>query len=218
MRISRLFGSASALLLVTCSAGQALAQDTPGEVWVHLDAPEGVVLQRDTTNDDDWETVCRAPCDQRLSTAFNYRVTGGGIKASADFTLYRAPVTRVTLVVDGASKTESAVGLVGVAGGAVALPVGLVIWFFEALHDSFQGGSTTAGGEATMAIGAVALVGGLGLVIANRRTEVRQDLGANEARVPPPVAWSRAPVWGAASQEQRRLPPVVGVPIFGGRF
>jgi hypothetical protein len=166
MRISRHSCSASALLFVMCSASQTLAEDSPGEVWLHVDAPKGVLLQREKNNYGDLETVCEAPCDQQVPTAFYYRLTGSGIKSSDDFTLHGAPGTRVKLVVDGAPKAAFVVGIVGIVGGAVALPVGVFMWFFEALHDyAYQGTSTTGGGEATMAIGSLALCGGLVLAL-----------------------------------------------------
>jgi hypothetical protein len=99
----------------------------PSEVWVHLEGSEGVVLQQDKTNDDDWQTVCAAPCDKLLPTTFYYRVTGGGIKSSADFALHAPPGARDRLSVDGASKGAFVLGVVGLVGGLIVGYLGLLV-------------------------------------------------------------------------------------------
>jgi hypothetical protein len=192
------------------------------DVWVHLEASDGIVLQQDRTNDDDWQTVCAAPCDRQLPTNFYYRVTGGGIKSSADFALHAPQGTREKLTVDGASKSAFVLGIVGLVGGLVVGYLGLVVVDVGASESVLGEGNssgTTGAGLAMMGIGAVAAIGGLILVIANAKTKVGQDLGTSQAGLVLPVASStRASIWATAPSEQRSLPPIAGIPILSGRF
>ncbi len=196
------------------------------EVWVHLEAPDGVSLQQDVTNDDNWRTVCAAPCDKLLPTAFYYRVTGGGIRSSADFALRGAPGTRERLVVDGASKSALVLGIVGLSVGGLSAYIGLFVAAIGAsaglAADGDGGGnsgSNAAGvGLAMMGIGVLAAAGGLALVVSNSSTTVDQSMGGNQAGLVLPGPWTRTPTWSAAAIEQKNLPPVMGIPIFSGRF
>jgi hypothetical protein len=196
------------------------------EVWVHLEAPDGVLLQQDVTNDDNWRTVCAAPCDKLLPTAFYYRVTGGGIRSSADFVLRGSPGTRERLVVDGASKSALVLGIIGLSAGGLAAYIGLFVAAAGASAglvsdgDGGSGGSSNAAGVglAMLGIGVLAAAGGLALVVSNSSTTVDQSVGGNQAGLVMPGPWTRTPTWSAAAIEQKNLPPVMGIPIFSGRF
>jgi hypothetical protein len=185
------------------------------EVWVHLDASEGVVLQQDITNDDNWQTVCSAPCDRLLPTTFYYRVSGGGIKSSADFALHAPRGTRETLVVDGASKGAFVAGLVGVVGGPIFTLVGEV-FVFSLLGGDGPNPPILDSGLAMMGIGVIATVGGIVLMVSNARTKVNQDAGASRTDALVPDSWT--PTWNSAVTEPKNLLPIVGIPIFNGRF
>jgi hypothetical protein len=187
------------------------------KVWVHLDASEGVLLQQDITNDDHWRTVCVAPCDKLLPTAFHYRVTGGGIKSSADFALQAPQGTHDTLVVDGASKAASVVGIVGMA---VGIPVGVIALLGDLVGAAFGGytGDGNGGFLAVTGIAALLVVGGGLLYRANKTTRVNQRLGASQTGVLQPGSWSATPTWNTSVTEPKDLPPAVGIPIFSGRF
>jgi hypothetical protein len=198
-------------------APAAKPEAPPSDVWVHLDASEGVLLQQDTTNDDNWRTVCLAPCDKLLPTAFHYRVTGGGIKSSADFALQAPRGTHDTLVVTGASKAASVVGIVGMA---VGIPVGAVALLGYLAGTAF-GGYTGDGNGAFLAVIGVAtvlVVGGALLHGANKTTTVNQRLGASQTGLLQPGSWSATPTWNTSVTEPKDLPPAVGIPIFNARF
>jgi hypothetical protein len=192
-------------------------REPPSEVWVHLDASEGVLLQQDITNDDNWKTVCTAPCDQLLPTTFYYRVTGDGIKSSADFALRAPRGTHERVVVDAASKSAFVGGIYGVVGGPLLLLLG------EGFVFSLIGGDgpnppILDAGLAMMGIGVVATVGGIVLMVCNATTKVKQDLGASQTRLFLPDSWSKTPTWNTAVTEPKNLPPALGIPIFSGRF
>jgi hypothetical protein len=193
------------------------------EVWVHLEAPDGVLLQQDVTNDDNWRTVCAAPCDKLLPTAFYYRVTGGGIRSSADFVLRGSPGTRERLVVDGASKSALVLGIIGLSAGGLSVYIGLFVAAIGASAGLVDGGGSsgsnaTGVGLAMLGIGVLAVAGGLALVVSNSSTTVDQSVGGNQAGLVMPGPWTRTPTWSAAAIEQKNLPPVMGIPIFSGRF
>jgi hypothetical protein len=192
------------------------------EVVLHVEAPPGVVVQQDVTNDDGWQTVCEAPCDKALSTAFNYRVTGGGIKSSSDFTL-NSSLTHENLVVDGASTTAFVLGVVAMAGGVVIAYVGLIVTYAGELSGAFDSGNTStqgtvSGGLTMMGVGALAAVTGLVVAVVNGKTKVTvpTDRQQGGTRVAP--SWAGVPSSSPATAERRLLPPVAGIPLFSGRF
>jgi hypothetical protein len=192
--------------------------DTRSFLRVHVDAPEGVVVQQDTMNDDTWETVCTAPCDQLLQKGFPYRITGDGIRPSDGFVLLAPSGTRERLVVNAASNVRFVLGKVGLAtGGLVAGMAGL--YYLIGFTPGFPGYS--GNGDmvliGAMGIGALVFVGGALLYFGNKSTQVTQDLGATRAGIVlPGLSTTRG--WSTAATEPRGLPPVLGFPIFSGRF
>ncbi|MGO9834135.1 MAG: hypothetical protein ACLP1X_07975 [Polyangiaceae bacterium] len=193
----------------------------PSEVWVHFEAPPGVLIQKDTTNDDNWVTVCAAPCDRPLPTGFYYRVTGGGIKTSADFAIHASPGTRETVVVDGASKSSFVIGVVGMIVGGIAAYVGLLVVSFSdvsaGFDDTNSSGSNTAGAALVLG-GTIAAVAGLVLTLSNAKTKVNQDATASQAGLVLPGSLTGAPTWNIGVNERKDSPPALGIPIFSGRF
>jgi len=82
---------------------------------------EGARLEQDTTGDDDWGTACSAPCDKQLSTAYWYRIAGGGLRTSSQFSLHGEAGARKTLRVSPASTGWFIAGVVAApVGGVVA--------------------------------------------------------------------------------------------------
>jgi hypothetical protein len=204
----------------------ALPPASPSNVWVHLDASDDVRLQQDRTNDDDWVTVCSAPCDIQLPTAYYYRVAGGGLKASGEFTLHAQPGERETLDVHGASKGWFVLGVVAIPVGLLVGYIGLIVGAFGTLvstASSASGQPSSAANNAAgvgwtmFGIGLVAAAGGLILVIANWKTSVSQDIGARTGLLLPD-SWKRLPTWREATPEQKALPQVMGIPIVSGQF
>jgi hypothetical protein len=195
----------------------------PSGVWVHLDAPMGALLLRRTTDFADWETVCWAPCDKLLATAFRYRVGGGGISLSTEFSLSASPGTHETLTVSGASKGLFVLGGFGMVAGGIVVASGLYLEFsfvvgsylLEVPFDWSANGSLAL--LAVVGLGALVFTGGAALVHASAHTTVTQHLDAGRVGSPLPSFWTKTPTWSTAP-EQRNLPPAAGIPIFSGRF
>ena len=192
-------------------------------VWVHLDGPDDARLQQYTN---DWQTVCAAPCDVQLPIAPDYRIEGGGLKDSGVFKLNGNQGDHVTVSVNGASKAWFVIGIVITPIGGLFTLVGSVIGLAGSVAAAASRGSgvsdansVAVAGWTTFAFGAAALVGGILLIVNNSKTTTTQDLAA-----PPQTgllqtdAWKRVPTWREAPPEQRALPPVVGVPLWSGRF
>jgi hypothetical protein len=203
-------------------------------VWVHIEGSDDATLEQDTTGNDDWAAVCTAPCDRQVSTAYWYRIAGGGIKASSQFTL-RGPIgAHETLTVSPASKGWFIAGIVAVPVGGLVAYVGLIVGLAGSLgqaasQSNGSNGSTgntqasnVSGGVAAvgwtmLAVGGIAAIGGLVLAISNWKTSVQQDAGAQTAALN--EAWRLpAPTWREASPEQRATPPAPALPVFTGTF
>ena len=224
-RIEQAAGKAS----TAASAATTKAPAAASSVWVHIEGADDVRLQQDRTGDDDWMTVCSAPCDKELPTAFYYRVVGDGIKASSEFTLHAQPGEHESIEVHGASKAWFIIGIVAIPIGLVVAYIGLFVGFIgtaASTINSVNGASTTNSDNAAgvgwtmLALGLGAAVGGLVLAIVNAKTGTTQRLGN-----PSPTtglllsdAWKRVPTWRDPSAEQRALPPVLAAPIFAGTF
>jgi len=104
----------------------ALAQDD--EVRVHVDGDPQVVLERRIPDIDLWESVCRAPCDEKLPAEGSYRVTGHGIRPSAPLPL--DPVgPNVTLAV----KASYSAGYYGSLTLAIIGPIMMVAGAFTTI-------------------------------------------------------------------------------------
>jgi hypothetical protein len=226
--IDRIEQSAAKPATAATSAPAAAATAAPAStVWVHIDAADDVRLQQDRTSDDDWMTVCSAPCDIPLSTAYYYRIVGGGLKASGDFTLHAQPGQRETLDIHGASKGWFLVGVIAIPAGLLVGYVGLIVGAFGTLvstastasGQSSPGASDAAGVGWTMfGVGLAAAAGGLILVIANWKTSVTQEMGTPQVGLRLPDSWKRLPTWREATPEQKSLPQTIGVPIVTGQF
>ncbi|MGH7440724.1 MAG: hypothetical protein ACRENE_33950 [Polyangiaceae bacterium] len=208
-------------------AGGPAPENTPpgsssfGTVTVHVEAPDDVEIQQDTTGNDDWQTVCTTPCDKPLSTAFRYRVTGGGFKTSASFVVSSSS-PRETLVVHGASKAAFILSIITMGGGAVLAYVGLIVWDAGQVLGSFGSTSdsqnTTATGLTMLGVGTVAAVGGLVVALSNGRTRVTQDTGPAQSNLLRSPSWADMPRAGATGITARLLPPFVGIPVLGGKL
>jgi hypothetical protein len=189
-------------------------------VWVHLDGPEDARLQK---FDRDWQTVCSAPCDIQLPVAPDYRIEGAGLKSSTVFNLSGGPGDHVTVTVNGASKAGFVIGIVLTPIGGLFTLVGGMMGLVGSLASSV--GADTSGasqlataGWTTFALGAGALLGGILLIVNNSKTTTTQELVAPQTGLLQSDAWKRVPTWREASPEQKALPPVVGVPLWSGRF
>jgi hypothetical protein len=189
---------------------------------VHIEGPEDARLQQDTTGNDDWLTVCTAPCDKEMPTAYYYRVVGDGIKASGEFTLHAQPGDHETLDVHGASKPWFVIGVVAIPIGLVVGYIGLIVGVIgsavSSVDQSSQANNTAGVGWTMFGLGAGAAIGGLVLVIVNWKTGVSQQVGTPQTGLLLSDAWKRVPTWKDTAPEEKALPAAVGIPIFGGRF
>src|SRR5579863_6620342 len=151
-------------------------------VWVHVDAPGGAFLLQQTKPYADWEKACPVPCDKLLPTEFRYRVGGGGVTLSPDFTLIASPGTRERIVVDRTSKALFTLGVVGMAAGGLAVGIGLYAEYTLILGSYLSETPVDWTGNGNLAVlavagvGALVAVGGALLVHANRLTRVTQSL------------------------------------------
>ena len=206
-------------------------------VWVHLEGSEGASLEQDTTGNDDWAIVCTEPCDRQVSTAYWYRIGGGGIKASSQFALHGQPGAHETLTVSGASKGWFIAGVAAVPVGGLVAYIGLLVGVFGSLASSVSnsslgpsGASTSNNGQTVssgvaatgwtmLAVGGIAMVAGAVVAIANWKSGVSQDVSGEKA-AQLPDAWRplAGPTWREASPEQRALPAVNGVRVLSGAF
>lgn len=95
-------------------------------VLVHLEGDRDAVLQR-AIGDDQWATVCRAPCDVRTNADARYRIDGDGIRASSPFFLNASAGGSESLDVNAMPAAGQPTGMVlfvvgvlgGVAGGLI---------------------------------------------------------------------------------------------------
>jgi hypothetical protein len=122
----------------------------------------------------EWEPVCVAPCQAKLSPRDTYRVAGDGLVPSATFALPRAPHLR--LDADLGSSRARVSGILATLAGAGAMALGsgaLVASPFLADGDVGSQGFRTgvlAGGVGTLALGTVLVAVGVTLWATNATT------------------------------------------------
>jgi hypothetical protein len=198
-------------------------------VWVHVEGSEDGEVQQRRGPRGEWTTVCSGPCDMALPMGNDYRIAGGSIRPSGVFHLSGAPGDRVTINVNPGSKAWFVLGIVGTSlGGAVAL-VGLFVGLIGSVgvtvsptgstdRQNWQGVENA--GWVTFGVGAVAVVGGILLITGNARTSAAPEAGPPQqaALLAQGDAWKKVPTWREATPEQKALPPVMGVPLWSGRF
>jgi hypothetical protein len=110
------------------TTSQAASHST---VSIHLEGPAGVRLEQDldSAHHTDWETICEAPCDAQVDSAFDYRVAGGLTKASKEFSLRAPDGGHEDLRVHSASKLWFVTGWVvlGAGAGTAAFAVSFIV-------------------------------------------------------------------------------------------
>lgn len=193
-------------------------------VVVHVDASEPVeLLRRDAAGD--WQTVCFSPCDRPIAEHGAYRVGGGGVRPSPEFSLAdRGP--RVVLQARPSSSGWFVGGIVLVSVGGAGIGVGAFVATVVAslqgvggasgAHDSGDPASTTRAGIVTMAAGAVAVAAGIVAIVSNRSTDVL--VRAPVTAVAPEVMNCVGPIWRAPSSVEMARPAAIWTPIFVSRF
>jgi hypothetical protein len=211
------------------------APRAPSTVQVHIEGSDVAELQVDTVGDHRrWVTVCTAPCDKAVSTEFSYRIAGAGIRNSKVFTLQSRD--HEILNVDEGSKTIFVVGIVGASVGLLVTTVGLFVLLVEALSRDLNEGSTLQNsgvsetpGITITCVGLAGIIAGVVGLATNARTGVTQGSVSSPDAWLPPGGWVSASGTGGALRDAVRdarrepgvaaaLPPMLGVPIFAGRF
>jgi hypothetical protein len=207
-----------------------------GAVWVHLEGSETAELQQDAIGDHKrWITVCSAPCDKAVPSAFTYRIGGEGIRNSRVFSLHPSSGNRETIDVDEGSKAGFVLGIVGASLGSMAMAAGLLVVLINSVTDSLDGGGTPdrsgqEAGFALIGVGLAGVIGGAVAIATNARTKVAEGPAAQGASLLPPGGLTLVPgaasgalksVFPATTRDvalERALPPAVGIPLFGGTF
>jgi hypothetical protein len=208
-------------------AGPPSSAGSHSTAWVHLDGPAGIRLEQDldSVHHSDWNTICVAPCDVQVDTALDYRVAGGLMKASADFSLRANDGEHEDIHVEPASRLWHIVGVVGVSAGSAVFVFGLFSTVLAPVLQGLVEGSSVTSTERTdgwimIGAGAAAAVGGLVLMLTNRTTSVSQDVSARRTGVVP-ERLGRMPRWADAEPSHTSVATplsAVGIPIFSTRF
>ena len=209
------------------SVGTASQEPLPERVLVHLEAPKGTLLQQQVSPED-WRSVCVAPCDRYMPTAFPYRVDAAGMLTSPSFELHNHGASSESLVVDAAYVGARRAGFALVILGAPVETLGALLFLSGAADGGF-GPQSEEGfarlrssldsfaidvGVVGMAVGAALLIPGI--LLLQRRTTVRQDTDLAQV-VSTSSPWTRTPLW-ARTTEWTPAPPPAGLPLLTGRF
>jgi hypothetical protein len=195
---------------------------------VHVEGSDDAQLEQDATGEGDWTVVCSAPCDRRLSTAFDYRINGAGLKASGRFSLHGAPGSRETIRVAPASSGWFVVGVIAAPVGGIVAYVGIFLVAFGTFgYTTTQGGTTTqqgpsagvaAAGWTMIAVGGVLGIGGLVALMTNWRSGAREETGS-PAPAPVGDSWRLpGPTWREVAGPYRVWPTATTVPVLSLPF
>jgi len=125
-----------------------------------------------------WERLCRAPCDKVLRVeGLELRMIAPGMTSSNPFVIDPGAGT-ARLRVAGGSGTARTLGIIGLAGGLPVTFVGMTLFGFGSLENEKE---VRTAGIVTLAVGAVAVVVALPLLLVGSTT-VRNEKGAYIAR------------------------------------
>jgi hypothetical protein len=106
-----------------------LCEDEPGpkneQVMVHVvsNDDDAEIERRSIHDEDDWRTVCKAPCDLHLFVDDEYRIGGRGIRPSPPFRLDGDAYAAADLEVSAARASTRTTGtiLLGIGAGSAAM-------------------------------------------------------------------------------------------------
>ncbi|MGH7286070.1 MAG: hypothetical protein ACRELY_31500 [Polyangiaceae bacterium] len=192
MRLFRLAPSICAVALCNSAHAQTLPASTSRTVLVHLDGDEDATLQ--AKDGDDWVTICRAPCNERVGADALFRVSGFDVRNSAPFELRSEAGASQIVRVDSTSTGGYVIGSTLVVLGAIGVTTGVVLDFLGVETESCQVAANIEpdGSDAPstcekpwhnlsdigIGIGIASLVGlagGVALMIANGHSSVTQS-------------------------------------------
>ena len=153
---------------------EANAKDT-GDVHVSFDADDGVALEQRNYNRDRWRDVCHGKCQIELPLDADYRVAGGGIRASAVFRLVGKDGDHIVLRPDTHSRGSFALGITLVSAGSFATLISLSVIGHCTSLDETCTGTRVDGAIAALVSAGVTLLGTI-LVATNPSSKVAQSL------------------------------------------
>jgi hypothetical protein len=200
----------------------AAGRQPPPRVFVHIDSPKPVELQReDPTTEEAFVAVCTSPCDTLLPVDVSYRIAAGlqgiegfpseDVRRSGDFHL-SADSLRQTIGVSPRSQRGFVGGIVLSVLGLVAFGVGEYWLLADFVNVQYYSGDPNwTGAVATTAGGAAVLTGGLFLVVFNARTRV----SLSKATSNDPTPWPFEPLARGkeSSRENRATPQTPTLPL-----
>ncbi len=156
-------------------------------VFVHLDSPEPVDLQRGTGQRyDPFATVCASPCDTLVPGDGIYRISSDSVRSSHDFS-FPIDAQREDVRVNPASRGGFTAGILLLSGGVASIAIGGLWLIGQGLGDG-AGAQDDGQGARPIFLGLVlgglaAVVGGTVLAVLNAKTTVSRT----ETSTPPPV-------------------------------
>jgi hypothetical protein len=145
-------------------------------VFVHVDSPEAVDLQRRGDSHEQFETICTSPCDTPIPADGTYRISGDAVRSSRHF-VFGDDLRPRTIHVQPSSSTAFVGGILLSSAGLVALNVA-ALWVIATAFGDGPGPADNGGNGARIGIactagaGVVALVAGLVLTLSNKRSDV----------------------------------------------
>lgn len=200
---------------VVATPPRAEAEVRAGKIFVTLDSPSDVVLERQSGSE--WVTVCTGTCGEMLPLDGYYRVNGSGIRDSKPFRLEGAPGDRLTISASTGSAAAYDAGIVLTVTGGLGLATAGWILYYELLNsiDDHYGDAqkgTTFGLELGVASAIVTTIG-IVFIAGNPPSTTTQHVGGRAATA---AASPPAPTWH--TRDFRGLPSASTVPIFSSTF
>jgi hypothetical protein len=198
---------------VWMSSPPAWAQTRAETARLHVEGPSGTEVLGRSDKRAEWTPVCRAPCDEEVPLAWEYRVHGPGVKASGAFELEAFAGESVVVHVDhAASKGWFVAGVITMSTGGAAAVGSLFLW---ALH-TMGCGDNECQSQLNSLLGAVEAV--CGAVFASGAVATFTNLSTTTSQ----ERWQPIPGEQVSRSAGRRealpLPAVTGAPLVTVRF
>jgi hypothetical protein len=182
-------------------------------VLLHVEGPSAAEVLGRSGRSAEWTTVCRGPCDEEVPLDWEYRVQGGGMKASDTFNLRASAGQSVVVVhVDPASKGWFIAGIVGMSTAGAVFVIGVAvtatqsigcgIWCESQMSNQLLG---------IVGVAVVLLVSGSAATFTNLSTTISQ--GKRPEPIPDQEVWHTA-----GRREALPFPAATGAPLVTVRF
>ncbi len=182
----------------------------PRMVWVHVDAPQQVLLQFLSMEDTRWQPVCLSPCDLQVPLDGAYRVVAPGIVSSREVEIEAGAGDRVSLAVHvrtlAQRQTADRLRIAGYISAAVGL--GLAV---AAISVDSSSSAQPALAAASVGTGVAGLALTITSYVLGEPSSISQSRTATSGAL-------RMPVWREARLEDRGLPRALGLPLLTIRY